>query len=367
MADPNYPDDPQYPPTEGTPYREQPAPEWTYDPGSALTEEPADYENSYSQNSPDQGYPAEAYGGDGYGSAEAEQQSEPQDPAQWSYDPGSALSEESQVYIPKNRQATPSPQQAQGHRQAQVPYLPPPQAFPAPGGTSRARAGQGSAGGRTPAKKVVAGRSAPKGHLKRKPLPKYGGGGISFGTVVLFVVAIGLLGAVAAVMIPRDLSGVAGYPPGAVSGAVARNLLTEVQKAMIDRNTELTFSEAEVNQYLAARLKGKQSGFLGSLVNYRGTCIDFSPGKAVIVVERSAFGLPLTMGVELVTEGDRTQMIYKPVAWYIGQIKLGDRTLKPMVDLFLRLRNGLGDEYLALQQMGGVQLEDDKIIIDAKL
>ena len=63
-----------------------------------------------------------------------------------------------------------------------------------------------------------------------------------------------------------------------------RNLLEESQKIMIQRTSEVTFTEEEVNQYLNHRLQAEQTGLMAALVKFRGVYIDFSPGFAEVVI-----------------------------------------------------------------------------------
>lgn len=220
---------------------------------------------------------------------------------------------------------------------------------------------------RAPARKPVAGRAAPGGR-RPTPQPVVYGGGISLMTVLLSLVALGMFAVVVMVAMPKDLSAVAGYPSSPIAtGTPPRNLLAEMQKEMIDRKAELVFTEEEVNRYLGRRLAGEQKGALSSLVTFRGVCIDFSPGKAEVVIEREIFGRGLTLSVDLVANEFRRQVVYKPVAWHIGRISLGSRTVKPVVELFSRLLGSLGDEYQSIQQMGSVRFEADRVVVDARI
>ncbi len=203
----------------------------------------------------------------------------------------------------------------------------------------------------------------------RRPAPKpvVYGGGISPITVLLTLVALGMLAVVVLVAMPKDLSAVGGHAVGLTDGAKPRNLLAETQKIMIDRNSALTFSEEEVNRYLNHRLSGSQKGMMAALVKFRGIYIDFSPSKAEVILEREIFGRAITMSVDLSAEEFRRQIVYKPTAWHIGKISLGSRTVAPVVALFVRLRDSLVDEYQVLQQMPNVRFEDNKVVLDPRI
>lgn len=238
---------------------------------------------------------------------------------------------------------------------------------PAPAPATRPAAAKKKAGrpaaGRKPATKRAAKRPAPRS----KPKPVVYDGGLSFGTVLMALIALGLLALVVMVALPKDLKTVAGYPGDASDNAAPRHILSELQAAMVNRGAEITLTEEEVNRYLRRRLNGEQKGFLGSLVSFRGVCVDFSPNQAEVVVEREIFGLPLTMGVELAADASRRPVVFRPVAWNLGRIRLGQTAPKPVVDLFVRLRGSLLDEYQVLQQMPTVRFEENLVVIDSRI
>lgn len=142
---------------------------------------------------------------------------------------------------------------------------------------------------RAPQRKPAAGKR-PASSRRSGPKPVTYGGGISFMTVFLSLVALAMLAAVVMVILPRDLSTVGAYPVNPLAGEKPRNLLAEVQKEMIDRKTELSFTEAEVNQYLNHRLAGEQKGPMAALVKFRGVYIDFEKESADVIIERELFG-----------------------------------------------------------------------------
>lgn len=302
--------------------------------------------------------------------------------AQAGYDPGSALVEENQSY---GAAGYPDPNQAYYDEEGRIfyydengqPYYAPEQAPeateygvydetpPAPAAPPQKSApSKKKVGHRAPQRKPST--SGPAG--RRTPTkPVVYGGGISPMTVLLTLIALGMLAVVIMVAMPKDLSTVGGYAVGITDGAKPRNLLVDAQKIMIDRNADLTFSEEEVNRYLNHRLSGSQTGMMAAIVKFRGVYVDFSPAKAEVIIEREIFGRPITMSVDLATEQFRRQMVYKPSAWHIGKISLGARTIGPVVELFVRLRGSLLDEYHVIQQMSDVRFEDNKVVLDARI
>lgn len=292
------------------------------------------------------------------------------DPNQAYYDPNQAYADPNEPYADPN-QAYAEPNQAYAepdsgyasggvYDEAPEPsyQAPPPPPPPAVKKKVASRAPQRRPS--TPPRKM------PTGY--KRPTPSYNrGGGFSFMTVFLTLVAMGMLAVVVLVVLPRDMSPVAGYPVNPLTTGKPRNLLEESQKMMMSRTADLTFTEEEVNQYLNHRLQAEQTGPMASLVKFRGVYIDFAPGIADVIIERELFGMPLTMGATISTDKFRQQTIYRATNWHLGRIDLGKRNIKPVIDLFQRLRMSCLDEFQTLQQMVDVKFEENKVILDSTL
>lgn len=331
-----------------------------YDPGSALVEENVAYGDS-----------PETY----------------VDPSQAYYDPNPAYADPAQAYYDPN----PAYGAAEPVDHAEAPpafphgglaEIPPPPPIvagggvydetavttpaPVPAGPSRSTAKK-KVSGRAPLRRPVAGGRVPAS--RRPPVKKvYGESSFSFMTVFLGIVALGMVAAVVMVVLPKDMASVAGYPADiALAGGKPRNLLEEAQKVMIERNAEVSFTEEEVNRYLNARVQGEQTGLMASLVKFRGVYIDFSPEIAEIVIERELFGMPLTMTSKMRADKFRSQTVYKPAGWTLGRVELGQRNVKPVVELFIRLRGTFVEEYHTLQQMVDVRFEQDRVVLDSRI
>jgi hypothetical protein len=338
MSSPHGQEDPAYPSDEAAGYPPDaygaPGTYEThagYDPGSALVEDNPDYGAAAAYPDPNQAY----------------------------YD------EEGRIfYYDENGQPYYAPEQSPSPAEYGVYDETPPVAAAPPPAPKRSAPAKKKVGGRVPQRKPST--AGPAGR-RRPPKPVVYREGISPMTVLLTLVALGMLAVVVMVAMPKDLASVGGYAVGLTDGGKPRNLLAETQKIMIDRNTELTFSEEEVNRYLNYRLSGTQKGMMAAIVKFRGVYVDFSPAKAEMIIEREIFGRPITISVDLVAEQIRRQMVYKPDAWHLGKISLGARTIGPVVELFTRLRGSLLDEYHVLQQMSDVRFEDNKVVLDARI
>lgn len=312
------------------------------------------------------------------------------------YDPGQALVDPS-MQPPEPRQAYADPNPApQDHGQAYVDpnqlQHDPAQAFVDPGSAYDPNAGvpgsppfgsvppvphPGTAERvtRSPQRKMATSGRGPRRRpsTKRassryqKPKPSYGGG-ISVMDVFLFLVACAMIVVIVMVVMPKDLSGLKGHPVDPLlEKKDVRNLLAEGQKIMVERKQALEISEAEVNKYLNVRLQGDQKGIMSSLVKFKGAYFDFSPDLAEVIIERELLGMPITMTSRIRPEKFQRQVIYRNAGWSIGKIDFTSRNIKPIIDMFVRMRIACKEEYDVLLQMNGVRFEQDKVILDPVL
>lgn len=276
-------------------------------------------------------------------------------------DPGQAYTDPGQAYTDSPPESAPPPPEiSQGagvYDEAPAPAESPAPPAPAP---------------RRPARKKVprrrpAASGARTGSRYRKPKPQTYGGGVSVMTVFLTLVAIGMLVLVTMVVLPKDLSMVKGYPVNPITDGEQRNLLGEAQRVMIDRSSEMAISEEEVNQYLNHRLQGAQEGTLSAFVEFRGVYVDFSPDNAEIYVERAIFGLPVTMSSKIRIERFRKQVLYRSAGWSLGRIEFNSRNIKPVIDMFLRLRGSMQEEFNVMKTMADIRFEEDRLVLDSRI
>ena len=276
------------------------------------------------------------------------------------YDPGQALVEDNQQYQQPEVPAPPPPPAINPNAgvydsqpQPQQPVTP--QNRP----IVRKKVASRAPGRKTPSTR---GRSSYK-----RPKPSYNSGGGGVMTVFMTLIALALLGAVVYIILPKDLSKVQGYPVNPVTSGEPRNLLKEAQAVMIDRKGEIAFSEEEVNRYLNHRLQGQQNGAMASLVKFRGVYVDLTPGIAEIIVERELFGMPITMSSKVRAEKFRGQVVYRSAGWSLGKFEFASRNIKPVIDMFIRLRNSCLDEFTTMQNMAEVKFEENQIVLDSVL
>ncbi len=282
-----------------------------------------------------------------------------------------------QAYVDPNQQAYVDPNQqvyqdpgappAPGAHGAGVYDEAPPQPAqqqPAPGQIQR------SAPRRVTKKKVVTrrpggarprpGAAARKTPYKR-PAPTYGGGGMM--NVFIGLIGVAMLVLVVMVILPKDMSGIAGYPINPMNKTEPRNLLSEAQKVMVSSSDEAVISEADLNAYLNHRIQGEQGGLMGSMVSFKGVYVDLMPNGAEIYVLREFFGMPVTLTSRFKADSFKYQMRYEPVEWTIGKISFGSRNIKPVIDMFGRIKDATQEEFYTLQQLGEIRFERDQVTL----
>jgi len=191
--------------------------------------------------------------------------------------------------------------------------------------------------------------------------------GISLMTVFLAIVAVVLAVIIIMVMIPRDLSSIKGYPARSLSdnaSANPRNLLAEVQTILGPRDRSLAFTEAEVNAYLNQRVQGNQRGPMKGLVRFRGAYADFEPNRVEFYIDRTVMGIPFTMRLKVTKQRFKHKTTWRAGGGSIGRFGLGSRQFKPIVDAFARLGAACEEEMDAVNMMGNIRFEKDRVILD---
>lgn len=183
-------------------------------------------------------------------------------------------------------------------------------------------------------------------------------------SVLLMVIAVGLLVVIGLVLKPSGLKKIEGYP-GELITDNPRNLLAEVQALLrpdVSGKT-LTFTEAEVNRYLNERIKGRQKGPVSAVVKFQGVYVDLAPTYAEFYVVRSAFGLPFAISTRIELQKGQYQNRWRTKGGTIGGFRLSDKQFTPIVAVFLRLKDTCADELTAIRAIGdnGIEFGDNQI------
>lgn len=199
----------------------------------------------------------------------------------------------------------------------------------------------------------------------QRPSTTYGGGGVM--NVFIGLIGIAMLVLVIMVLLPKDLSGIAGYPANLLDNSEPRNLLSEAQGVMVSQSEEVVISESDLNTYINHRIQGQQGGLMGAIVAFDGVYVDLLPNGGEVYVLRNFFGIPVTLTSRFRAESFRYQMRYEVVEFTIGKISMGSGNIKPVIDLFGRIKGALQEEEYTLNQLGEIRFEANQMILSSKI
>lgn len=110
----------------------------------------------------------------------------------------------------------------------------------------------------------------------------------------LLLVAGGLAMGLYFVAQPQDLTDIAGQNPQ----AVGRDL-TVVLRNSAKRNIPVTIQEKELNEWLARKVRGSQSGPLAERLQFERVLVRLREGMAEVIMERKIAGRPFTVSMFL--------------------------------------------------------------------
>lgn len=216
-------------------------------------------------------------------------------------------------------------------------------------------------------KKPVAKPSAAASSIRAgyRPPPK-SSSGVSIFTVLLLLIALAMGAAMTMVMLPRDLSSIAGYPADKENKAPVRNILRESLDTLVAHDKNLVLSEEDMNRYLQKRVVGKQGGILGNLVKFKGVFVDFKKGYADVYVERSIYDYSFTMSCRVKMEKFKRKTVWSVAGGSIGRVDIPGRQLQPVLKAFKRLAMTCEDELEIFNKMGDIQFEEDRMTLNPK-
>lgn len=199
--------------------------------------------------------------------------------------------------------------------------------------------------------------------------PSSNSGGSWISTIMLWLVAIALLGGVAVCFVQPDLSAIAGYP-AAGSAKGSPNLLRELDDAISYAYTEkkestLTFTEEQINAYINERLQKSQQGPFASSVKIEGIFCDLQPDTATLYLVRNVFGHPLVSFATWAFDGDPDDQHFRAQTSGIGLIKIAGPGISSIMAPFANLKDACAREAGGLRDptVDTVRIEDGRLIV----
>lgn len=133
--------------------------------------------------------------------------------------------------------------------------------------------------------------------MSEEPKPRKRGCLPRLVTSFLFLISIGLAVALYFASQPQDLSDIKGY--GMPVNPAGRDLSVAVAEAIERGGYEVRISEADLNGWLKRTFELKQGGLLADQVDLKGVFVRLENDQAEIILERSAFGHPVTTSMFL--------------------------------------------------------------------
>jgi hypothetical protein len=142
--------------------------------------------------------------------------------------------------------------------------------------------------------------------MSESKTPRSGGGCFS---KLLFLILFGMTAALGTAVYfavqPQDLTDLGGYSlvsKIAPVRDVKLILKNAVDKAATNRGYSVTFSEADLNDWLARTVVAKQGGLLGAGITLDRVWVRLEEGRAELIMARTIMGRPFTVSMYLQVE-----------------------------------------------------------------
>ncbi|MDQ6862152.1 MAG: zinc ribbon domain-containing protein [Verrucomicrobiota bacterium] len=127
----------------------------------------------------------------------------------------------------------------------------------------------------------------------------------------------------------------------------------------------LTYSESQVNAYLASALKSKRST-LSKYLNFDGAAVQFEEGKCRATVQRSLYGWPLSTSVVFAPTVQNGAMRAKCLGGAIGRLPIHPMLMQASDLLFADVRGVVERERKSIAKLGGLELHPQTIVISRR-
>lgn len=217
--------------------------------------------------------------------------------------------------------------------------------------------------------------------------PRSGGGCFSkLLFLFLLAAAVALGSAVYFVVQPQDLTDLGGYAPlakGAPERDLKVTLKNAIDKAGSDRGYAVTFSEADLNHWLARTVVAKQGGFLDSVVTLKRIWVRLEEGRAEVIMERAILGKTFTVSMYLQIEkmedskgaflsvqpdgGPYSKDFPRPPrGGRFGQLVVPQGFLYLLKPAYQKLADLFPEESEQLTRMSKVKIEKGNLILDPR-
>ena len=183
-----------------------------------------------------------------------------------------------------------------------------------------------------------------------------------------------LFAAIALSFLPHDLSDLEGRNEDGTATPPSRNIQKVLENAD-KQSIQVTLTEEEVNQWLAAQVQGSQEGALAQSVQFRGVWVRFKEGSAEFVFEREAFNRTHTiaMGVKIEQTISGNNQMSSNIDWpggRLGQMPVPQGYLLLVMSSYKELAEVMAPEVASLKKLlagkATVTFEEGKMILEPR-
>src|SRR6476620_8788599 len=168
------------------------------------------------------------------------------------------------------------------------------------------------------------------------------------------------LAAIIQMLLPPDL------PPRPKTGDFPPQITLELENAVLSPSTtQIQYTEAQANAYLASSLKSKHVALIKVLQFERGVVI-FDENVCAVTVERSLFGVSLFTTTESKVTLHNGKLVASNNGGHIGRLPVHPLLMKYADPLFADLWTALDREKRAIAKMGAIEFRPPAVVLTPK-
>lgn len=160
-----------------------------------------------------------------------------------------------------------------------------------------------------------------------------------------------------------DLGDVEGRDPEG-SASPCRDLGSLLEESLARQEGLVSVSEAEVNSYLRKTVTGRQKGITGLFVSFEGAYVNFMENELEVLLVRKVLGRPFVVGCRCGLASGGKGIVVRSTGSSVGKLKIRRAVVKVAMGSFRRLAGVYQPELALLARMGGVSLEEGRIVLD---
>lgn len=155
-------------------------------------------------------------------------------------------------------------------------------------------------------------------------------------------------------------------PPAVKSLILPPQIGLELDNAVMDRRTTpITYTEANVNAYLAGVSKNKHAALQEWIFDFDRVLVGFEEGRCSIIAERSLFGFPIYTTTVYGVEPRDGKLEVSNYGGRIGRLSVHPQIMRFDDLLFGDLWMALNRESKTLAKMGSIEFHSHSVVLTA--